>query len=43
MAQAIDNRGRGLTIRERAMEDLDVRQAAEGTEIVMRRRLKVAA
>jgi serine phosphatase RsbU (regulator of sigma subunit)/anti-sigma regulatory factor (Ser/Thr protein kinase) len=33
------NRGRGLTIMENAMDELDVRQTTEGTEIVLRKRL----
>ena len=37
------HRGRGLTIMENARDDLDVRQTADGTEIVMRRRLREAA
>jgi anti-sigma regulatory factor (Ser/Thr protein kinase) len=36
-----ENRGRGLTIMENAMDELDVRQTAEGTEIVLRKRLGV--
>jgi anti-sigma regulatory factor (Ser/Thr protein kinase) len=35
------NRGRGLTIMEATMDQLEVRQTASGTEVVMRRRLKV--
>ena len=34
-----ENRGRGLTIMENAMDELDVHQAEEGTEIVLRKRL----
>jgi anti-sigma regulatory factor (Ser/Thr protein kinase)/putative methionine-R-sulfoxide reductase with GAF domain len=34
------NRGRGLTIMENAMDDLDVRQAEDGTEVVMTRDLR---
>jgi anti-sigma regulatory factor (Ser/Thr protein kinase) len=34
------NRGRGLTIMESAVDELDVRRTAEGTAIVMRRRLR---
>jgi serine phosphatase RsbU (regulator of sigma subunit)/anti-sigma regulatory factor (Ser/Thr protein kinase) len=34
-----ENRGRGLTIMENAMDELDVSQTAEGTEIVLRKRL----
>jgi GAF domain-containing protein/anti-sigma regulatory factor (Ser/Thr protein kinase) len=36
-----ENRGRGLAIIEATMDQLDVRQTANGTEVVMRRRLKV--
>jgi anti-sigma regulatory factor (Ser/Thr protein kinase) len=35
------NRGRGLTIMEATMDQLEVRQTRDGTEVVMRRRLKV--
>jgi anti-sigma regulatory factor (Ser/Thr protein kinase)/putative methionine-R-sulfoxide reductase with GAF domain len=34
-----DNRGRGLTIMETAMDDLDVNRSPDGTEVIMRRRL----
>jgi anti-sigma regulatory factor (Ser/Thr protein kinase) len=37
------NRGRGLTIMQAAMDSIDVRQTDEGTEVVMRRRLREAA
>jgi anti-sigma regulatory factor (Ser/Thr protein kinase)/putative methionine-R-sulfoxide reductase with GAF domain len=35
-----ENRGRGLTIIEATMDQLEVRQSANGTEVVMRRRLR---
>ena len=38
-----ENRGRGLTIMENAMDELDVSQTAEGTEIVLRKRLTTGA
>jgi anti-sigma regulatory factor (Ser/Thr protein kinase) len=34
-----ENRGRGLTIIETAMDHLDINRAADGTEIVMKRQL----
>jgi anti-sigma regulatory factor (Ser/Thr protein kinase) len=37
------NRGRGLTIMESAMDDVQVDQTAEGTAIVLRKRLAAAA
>ena len=37
------NRGRGMTIMEAAVDEVDVRQTDEGTEVVMRRRLRKAA
>jgi anti-sigma regulatory factor (Ser/Thr protein kinase) len=36
-----NNRGRGLTIMEATMDQLEVRQTGDGTEVLMRRRLKV--
>jgi serine phosphatase RsbU (regulator of sigma subunit)/anti-sigma regulatory factor (Ser/Thr protein kinase) len=38
-----ENRGRGLTIMENAMDDVDVSQTAEGTEIVLSKRLATRA
>ncbi|HLY48136.1 MAG TPA: SpoIIE family protein phosphatase [Solirubrobacteraceae bacterium] len=35
-----ENRGRGLTIIETAVDDFDVNTSSEGTEVVMRRRLE---
>jgi serine phosphatase RsbU (regulator of sigma subunit)/anti-sigma regulatory factor (Ser/Thr protein kinase) len=37
------NRGRGLTIMEAAVDEFDVRRTGEGTEVVLRRRLREAA
>ncbi|MGE5617331.1 MAG: SpoIIE family protein phosphatase [Candidatus Woesearchaeota archaeon] len=37
-----ENRGRGLTIIETAMDDLDIQTSPDGTEIVMRRRIAPA-
>jgi anti-sigma regulatory factor (Ser/Thr protein kinase) len=34
-----ESRGRGLTIVDEAMDDLEIKQTEAGTEIVMRRRL----
>jgi serine phosphatase RsbU (regulator of sigma subunit)/anti-sigma regulatory factor (Ser/Thr protein kinase) len=38
-----ENRGRGLTIMENAMDELEVRQTTDGTEIVLRKRLAAGA
>jgi serine phosphatase RsbU (regulator of sigma subunit)/anti-sigma regulatory factor (Ser/Thr protein kinase) len=35
-----ENRGRGLTIIEAAMDEVDIRPASNGTEVLMRRRLR---
>jgi anti-sigma regulatory factor (Ser/Thr protein kinase) len=35
-----ENRGRGLTIIETAVDDFDVNTASTGTEVIMRRRVK---
>ena len=37
------NRGRGLTIIEAAVDGFDVRPTDEGTEVVMRRKLRGAS